>query len=135
MTTRTLLAACAVAAASAWAPMQAGAADVWIRQAPPPARTEAAPPPRHGYVWVPGYWEWRGSRHVWHDGTWMRERRGYVYRSPEWVERNGRWHLERRGWARADKDHDGVPNRADRDRDGDGVPNRVDRRPDNPRKS
>ncbi len=34
----------------------------------------------------------------------------------------------------ADRDRDGVPDRADRDRDGDGVPNRQDRRPDNPRR-
>jgi len=35
---------------------------------------------------------------------------------------------------RRDRDHDGVPNRADRDRDGDGVRNRDDRRPDDPRR-
>lgn len=33
-----------------------------------------------------------------------------------------------------DRDHDGIPNRADRDRDGDGVPNRQDRRPDDSRR-
>jgi len=36
----------------------------------------------------------------------------------------------------ADRDRDGVPDRAnrDRDRDRDGVPNRQDRRPDDPRR-
>ena len=34
----------------------------------------------------------------------------------------------------ADRDRDGIANRADRDRDGDGVPNRRDSRPDNPRR-
>jgi hypothetical protein len=34
----------------------------------------------------------------------------------------------------ADRDRDGVSDRADRDRDRDGVPNRQDRRPDDPRR-
>jgi hypothetical protein len=34
-----------------------------------------------------------------------------------------------------DRDHDGIPNRADRDRDGDGVRNRDDSRPNNPRRN
>jgi hypothetical protein len=34
----------------------------------------------------------------------------------------------------ADRDRDGVPDRADRDRDGDGVANRQDRRPNDPRR-
>ena len=33
----------------------------------------------------------------------------------------------------ADRDRDGIPNRADRDRDGDGVANRYDRYPGSPR--
>jgi len=36
------------------------------------------------------------------------------------------------GYARGDRDRDGVPNRYDRDRDGDGVPNKYDSAPDNP---
>lgn len=39
-----------------------------------------------------------------------------------------------RGAYRADRDRDGVPDRADRDRDGDGVANRQDRRPDDSRR-
>ena len=78
--------------------------------------------PRRGYVWVPGYWNWRGQRHVWTKGTWMRARNGYVYRAPTWQERDGRWFQERGRWPR-------------NDRDGDGVPNRQDRRPDDPRRN
>jgi WXXGXW repeat (2 copies) len=34
-----------------------------VREAPPP-RNEVMPPPRHGYVWAPGHWEWRGHHYV-----------------------------------------------------------------------
>ena len=118
---------------------------VSINIGPPPLRVERTPPPRRGYVWVPGYWDWRGQRHVWVGGTWVRERPGYYYDRPHWVSQNGRWVLQRGGWARGDRDRDGIPNRydrdrdndgvsnrRDRDRDGDGVPNRWDQRPDNP---
>ncbi len=40
-----------------------------VRVAPPPPRDEAIPVIRPGYVWVPGYWDWRGHRHVWVNGT------------------------------------------------------------------
>lgn len=84
--------------------------------APPPPRYERVPAPRRGMVWSQGHWEWRGHRHVWIPGSWMRVRPGYAYRQPAWEQRGDRWHYNRGGW----------------DRDGDGVPNRYDRRPDNP---
>ncbi len=111
------------------------AAAVYVQVAPPAPRAEVVPAPRRGYAWAPGYWDWRGHRHVWIAGHWVRERKGYAYLEPRWVERDGRWHMERRGWARHDRDHDGVPNRVDRDRDGDGVPNRLDRHPNNPKRN
>lgn len=143
------------------APSIAAPVGIDIRVGPPPARMETVPAPRRGYIWTPGYWDWRGSRHVWVNGVWVRERPGYVYAQPNWVERGGHWRLERGGWARGrgDRDHDGVPNRFDRDRgrddrdrdgvpnrfdrdrdrgrgdrDRDGIPNRFDSRPDNPRR-
>jgi hypothetical protein len=36
--------------------------------APPPPRAEPLPPPRHGYVWIPGFWDWDGHRHFWREG-------------------------------------------------------------------
>jgi hypothetical protein len=105
---------------------------VYVEIAPPPPRVEVVPAPRRGYVWVPGYWDWRHGRHVWVSGAWVRERRGYRYAAPRWVERNGRWYMEQGRWARGDRDHDGIPNRDDRDKDNDGVPNRYDARPNNP---
>ena len=100
-------------------------APVVVQHAPPPARYEAVPRPRRNMVWVPGNWEWRGHRHVWNQGHWIKARPGYHYREPRWVEHGGRWELRAGRW-----DRDGVAHR--RDRDGDGVPNRHDRRPDNP---
>lgn len=87
-----------------------------IRVAPPPHRTEVLPAARRGYIWVPGYWNWRGHHHVWVAGTWVRERRGYVYRPHRWEQRGEGWYLNRGRW----------------DRDGDGIPDHRDRHPDNP---
>jgi hypothetical protein len=95
----------------------AQAADVFIRVAPPPLRTELIPRPRAGYLWTPGYWNWNGRRHVWVNGAWVRERRGHAYNAPVWVQEGDRWRFRRGGWG---------------DRDRDGVPNRVDRHPNNP---
>lgn len=95
------------------------ASAVIVEVAPPPLRYEVVPAPRAGWVWVPGYWEWRRHRHYWVAGHWVRHRPGYVYAPARWIERDGRWHYYAPAWNR-------------HDRDGDGVPNRLDRAPDNP---
>lgn len=120
-----LLLAALVAGSFGSIALPAGADVVVVQTAPPPPRTERVPPPRRGYVWAPGHWEWRGGHHVWVNGSWLRERRGYVYHAPTWVERDGRWVMERGAWVRG----------GGRDRDGDGVPNRYDARPNNPNRS
>jgi hypothetical protein len=97
---------------------------VYVQTAPPAPRAERTPPPRRGYVWAPGHWEWRHNHHVWVRGSWLRERHGYTYTAPNWVERDGHWVMERGGW-----------NRGRHDRDGDGVPNRLDDHPNNPNRS
>ncbi len=84
--------------------------------APPPPRYERVPAPRRGMVWSQGHWEWRGHRHVWVPGSWIRVRPGYAWHQPRWEQRGDRWYYQSGGW----------------DRDRDGVPNRYDRRPDNP---
>src|SRR5512132_4218014 len=72
------------------------AADVAVQLnvAPPALRYEAVPVARRGYVWAPGYWQWNAgaSRHDWAVGHWVQARPGYAYRSPQWIERDGRWH-------------------------------------------
>lgn len=127
-------------ASSATALSLPAAAEIYVSIAPPAPRYEVAPAPRAGYVWAPGYWDWRGNHHVWAKGHWERERHGMYWHPNRWVESNGHYVLERGRWdkerfaASGDRDHDGVPNRYDRDRDNDGVPNRYDRAPDNPRR-
>lgn len=135
MLKKTFLATLVVASLGAATAAPSASAEVFVRVAPPAPRVEVVPAPRHGYAWVPGYWDYRGHRYVWVQGTWVRERPGYRYYSPRWVQRDGRWVMERGRWDRGDRDHDGVPNRYDRDRDGDHVPNRFDRAPNNPNRS
>ena len=92
-----LLVAAGVLAATALPTISTAAppVDVVIRVAPPPMRTEVIPAPRRGYVWVPGYWNWRGHRHVWVSGVWVRERRGYVYQAHRWEQRGDGWYHAR----------------------------------------
>ena len=92
------------------------AVDVYVNVGPPPDRYEVIPAPRRGYVWSPGYWDWRNNKHVWVRGSSVRERAGYSYQPHRWVESNGRWTQERSRWneGRRDNDHDGIPNNRDR---------------------
>ena len=107
------------------APSAQAAVTVYVDVPPPALRHEVVPAARNGYIWAPGYWNWRSNRHVWTKGRWERERTGYYYHPNRWVERDNRWVNERSRWDR---------NRPMGDRDGDGVPNAYDRQPDNPRR-
>jgi hypothetical protein len=98
-----------------------------ILVAPPPPRFERVPRPRHGYIWAPGHWEWRGNRHEWVSGLWIAERPGYVYAQPSWYQRDGHWFMAPSHWNahNRDGDRDGIPDRMERrDRDHDGIPDR-----------
>lgn len=68
---------------------------------PPPVRVVHVPPPRRGYVWVPGYWRWspRMHRHAWVDGYWVRARPGYHYRPARWVREGHAWRFHGGYWA------------------------------------
>src|SRR3954447_14231690 len=69
-----------------------------VNVAPPPPPEEGIPPPRHGYVWAPGYYDYDGHRHHWRHGHWIREHRGRHWVSDRWEDRGGRWHHERGHW-------------------------------------
>jgi hypothetical protein len=88
--------------------------DLVINAAPPPPRYEVVAVPRAGFIWVPGYWEWRHGRHFWVRGHYLRHRPGYVYEPARWVEHGGRWRYVTPVWRVHDRDGDGVPNYADR---------------------
>ena len=92
MQTRIVIAALALGAISV--PVVSEARTIVVEVAPPPARVEVVPAPRRGYVWAPGYWDWRGRKHVWRSGYWVRERRGYHYAPSRWNDRGGRWEFE-----------------------------------------
>ena len=68
--------------------------------APPAPRVVEVPPPRHGYVWAPGYWQWEGRRHVWVEGRWLRERPHQHWVPEHWDESHGHWHFEPGHWER-----------------------------------
>jgi hypothetical protein len=104
--------------------LPASAAVIIVQTAPPEPRSERVPQARRGYVWVPGYWDYRGDKHRWVRGSWMRNRHGYVYQQPTWQERDGHWQMQRGAWTRGKRDNDG-----------DGVPNRDDKRPNNPNRN
>jgi len=69
-----------------------------IGAAPPAPRFESVPAPRHGYIWVPGYWGWNGRHHIWMGGRWEPERYGYQYRPAVWVQDGDAWRLDEGGW-------------------------------------
>ena len=72
--------------------------------------TIAPPPPRHevivyssrpsiDFVWVPGYWNWYGGRHVWIGGRWDRPpHRNRHWESPRWERRHGGYRFIEGRW-------------------------------------
>jgi WXXGXW repeat (2 copies) len=100
-TQRALLLGLCMAASAVVAPTIASAGvSVDIDIAPPPVRVEEVPGPRSGYVWAPGFWEWRGGTHVWVPGRWRGERHGYHWAPDRWEQRGAHWHHERGHWER-----------------------------------
>jgi len=89
-----------VLAAGAAATTAKADVDIYVDVAPPSPRVEVIPAPRRGYVWAPGYWAWRGHRHVWHDGQWVRARAGYRWVPDRWERDGDRYHYYRGYWDR-----------------------------------
>jgi hypothetical protein len=87
--------------------------DFYVNVAPPPLRYEIVPAPRIGWIWVPGYWDWRYKRHHWVPGHYVRHRPGFYYAPAHWAHRGDRYYYNRPEW-RHDRDRDGVPDRFDR---------------------
>ena len=95
-----LLGLCLTAGAGTAPMLVSAAVIVDVDVAPPPVRIETVPPPRGGYVWAPGYYEWRGREHVWVGGRYIRERRGYHWVPDRWEQRGPHWHREAGHWER-----------------------------------
>jgi hypothetical protein len=73
------------------------AAEIITDTAPPPVRSESPPPPRAGYVWAPGHWEWTGRLYAWNSGTWIVEHRGH-WVPDQWEQMGAQWHFLRGHW-------------------------------------
>ena len=133
-----LLIAAIVSSAFAAASLPAIASvDFHVNIAPPAVRYEAEPAPRAGYVWAPGYWDYRTNKYAWTRGHWERERHGYYYHPTQWSEHGGHWYRYNNRWSK-EENHPRYYNGhawASGDRDGDGVPDHRDRAPDNPHRN
>jgi hypothetical protein len=68
--------------------------------APPALRVEPVPPARAGFVWAPGFWDYRGHGHVWVGGRWLPERRGWHWVPDHWDQAGPHWHHSPGYWAR-----------------------------------
>jgi hypothetical protein len=61
---------------------------VEVEAAPPPPIVEArTAAPFGGAVWIPGYWQWNGGRHVWVGGRWSAGRAGMMWEPAHWEQR------------------------------------------------
>jgi len=72
-----------------------------VMAAPPLPREEVigvAPAP--GYIWLNGYWNWVGGRHVWVPGYWAAPRPGLHWVAPLWVRRGNGWLMRPGHWVR-----------------------------------
>jgi len=74
--------------------------EIFTDASPPPDRVEHAPPPRDGYVWGAGHWEWNGRSYVWASGTWIVERRAAHWVVGRWDQVGTRWHYVPGHWER-----------------------------------
>jgi hypothetical protein len=100
-TTKALLMSLCIAGSATVVPTLVSAGvGIDINIAPPAPRIEEVPVARPGYVWAPGYWDYRGRAHVWVPGRWRGERRGYHWAPDRWDRRGERWHHERGHWER-----------------------------------
>ncbi|SAL20747.1 Tat pathway signal sequence domain-containing protein [Caballeronia arvi] len=72
--------------------MSGAFADVVIvaPSAPPAPRYEPVPPPRVGFVWDGGHWNWEG-RYVWVPGHWIEARAGARWAPGVWAPFRGQY--------------------------------------------
>jgi len=99
--TKALLMSVCIAGSAVIAPTIASAGiGIDIDIAPPAPRVEVVPVVRRGYVWAPGYWDYRGREHVWVPGRYIRERHGYHWVPDRWEQRGPHWHRTEGHWER-----------------------------------
>lgn len=73
--------------------------------APPPLPSYAQPAiPEEGYLWMPGFWAWRGDvrDYYWVPGTWVKPpRTGLLWTPPYWSSDDSRYAFHAGYWAEA----------------------------------
>ena len=76
------------------------AEEVVVRIAPPHAIAEhRGPSPGRDHVWIPGYHNWDGNRHVWVAGRWERPPHSNArWEAHRWVRRGDGWVLVEGHW-------------------------------------
>ncbi len=82
---KTLLAVAIAASISLPTAMARSQFELELNFGPPAPVYEAAPAPRVGYVWAPGYWDYESNKHIWRKGHWEHERQGQ-----RWAPASGR---------------------------------------------
>jgi hypothetical protein len=95
-----LLLTMTLSTAAAMPRLASAGAEIATDTAPPPDRIEHAPPPRDGYVWGAGHWEWNGRSYVWVSGTWIAEHRAAHWVVDRWEQVGARWHYIAGHWER-----------------------------------
>ena len=101
MPSRKLLLGSLVAATLGFSAAPAGArtdVGVYLDFGPPALPVEVVAAPRVGFVWVPGFWDWRYNRYHWVAGHHVRGHPGYHYVASRWVQHGSRWGFERGYW-------------------------------------
>jgi hypothetical protein len=69
--------------------------------APPPLRTEVViAKPGPDFVWISGYWGWKGGRYLWITGRWVKARPGRVWVIGHWERRGLHWVWVKGRWRR-----------------------------------
>lgn len=76
------------------------APEVTIEAAPPAPRVEVRPPQPPNGVWIPGYWQWNGKRHLWVGGRWSAPKAGMRWEPDHWVHEGRSWKMVHGRWAR-----------------------------------
>jgi hypothetical protein len=100
MRIRNLLIASVVAGAAIATPALArDAVSFSLIVGPPAPVVEYVPPPRVGYTWAPGYWNWNGHKHVWVKGRYIHEHHNAHWVPDQWHNHDGRWSLEHGHWS------------------------------------
>ncbi|MDI6745668.1 MAG: hypothetical protein QMD17_00855 [Rhodocyclaceae bacterium] len=70
-----------------------------VRVAPPPPQYEYyGSPPRVGYVWISGYWNWGGVRYIWVPGRWDAPRPGHYWVPHKWERQGDHWRQHGGRW-------------------------------------